>query len=253
VSIPKQIHYCWFGNRENQSPIVRKCIASWRKTGYEIHEWNEQNFDSGGDPGFERNLREKRYAFASDFARLKILYERGGLYLDTDVEVKKPFLGEFLEHRALLSFMFDCTLSCGVIGCEAGDQDVADLLGICCASRSSSSPNNDYFTQYFLHKYREFRLNNRFQIIGDDIAVFPKEYFECPTFRRDRGYAMDHMEGSWRRRSGLLNSLIRPSLKRAVGDVIYANLSRRRALRVSRFYPVYLLHARCTDDEYSTR
>ena len=90
--IPKKIHYCWFG-RNPLPESALKCIASWRKffPDYEIIEWNEDNFDVNSIPYTAQAYEAKKYAFVSDYARFKILYEHGGIYFDTDVEVIKPF------------------------------------------------------------------------------------------------------------------------------------------------------------------
>ena len=89
--IPKVIHYCWFG-RNPLPPLAVKCIESWRKflPDYEIREWNEDNFDVNAIPYTQEAYEAKKYAFVSDYARFKILYEHGGLYFDTDVEVIRP-------------------------------------------------------------------------------------------------------------------------------------------------------------------
>lgn len=112
--IPKVIHYCWFG----QTPLpksAQKCIASWRKffPDYEIREWNEDNFDVNAIPYTSQAYKAKKYAFVSDYARFWILYNHGGLYFDTDVEVIKPMddiiaRGPFMgrEAGARLSTMF---------------------------------------------------------------------------------------------------------------------------------------------------
>ena len=89
--IPKIIHYCWFGG--NPLPeSAKKCIASWRKflPDYEIKEWNESNFDVNIIKFTKEAYRLKKYAFVSDYARMWILYNYGGLYFDTDVELIKP-------------------------------------------------------------------------------------------------------------------------------------------------------------------
>lgn len=88
--VPKIIHYCWFG--ENQMPNeCKRNINGWRKVcpDYEIVEWNEKNFDINCNSYCREAYLEKRWAFVSDYARLKIVYEYGGIYLDTDVEVLK--------------------------------------------------------------------------------------------------------------------------------------------------------------------
>lgn len=89
--IPKVIHYCWFG-RNPLPKSAQKCIASWRKffPDYEIKEWNEDNFDVNIIPYTQQAYVAKKYAFVSDYARFWILYNYGGLYFDTDVEVIKP-------------------------------------------------------------------------------------------------------------------------------------------------------------------
>ena len=87
-SIPKIIHYCWFGG--NPLPeLALRCIASWRKflPDYEIREWNEQNFDVYRTVYTAEAYSLKQYAHVSDYARFWILYHYGGVYFDTDVEV----------------------------------------------------------------------------------------------------------------------------------------------------------------------
>lgn len=89
--IPKTIHYCWFGG--NPLPkTARRCIDSWHRffPDYEIKEWNETNFDVNCIPYTRDAYASKKYAFVSDYARFLILYEFGGVYFDTDVEVIKP-------------------------------------------------------------------------------------------------------------------------------------------------------------------
>lgn len=101
--IPKTIHYCWFGGNE-KPPLALKCIRSWRKyaKGFKIVEWNEDNFDIAACPQYVQDAyKEKKWAFVTDYARLKILYENGGIYFDTDVEVIRN-LELLLDHRCFM-------------------------------------------------------------------------------------------------------------------------------------------------------
>lgn len=102
--IPKTIHYCWFGGKEKPSS-VKKCISSWRKycPDYSIMEWNESNFDVRMNAYTQMCYEEKKYAFLSDYARLVIIYRRGGIYLDTDVEIVRN-LDPLLDCEAYLGF-----------------------------------------------------------------------------------------------------------------------------------------------------
>ncbi len=90
MSIPKVIHYCWFGGNELPK-TAQKCIDSWRRylPDYEIKRWDESNFDVDIIPYTRDAYKAKKYAFVSDYARYWILYHHGGLYFDTDVEVIK--------------------------------------------------------------------------------------------------------------------------------------------------------------------
>ena len=90
--IPKKIHYCWFGGKP-LNKLGKKCIKSWKKyfPDYEIIEWNESNFDFNCCQYVKEAYEAKKWAFVSDYARYKILYEQGGVYFDTDVEVIAPF------------------------------------------------------------------------------------------------------------------------------------------------------------------
>lgn len=90
-SVPKVVHYCWFGGKPLPKS-AQKCIASWRKylPDCEIREWNESNFDVNAIPYTREAYERGKYAFVSDYARFYVLYRHGGLYFDTDVEVIRP-------------------------------------------------------------------------------------------------------------------------------------------------------------------
>ncbi len=100
--IPKKIHYCWFGGKP-LNKLGRKCLKSWKKyfPDYEIIEWNESNFDLTCCPYAKEAYEAKKWAFVSDYVRYKILYEQGGIYFDTDVEVIKSF-DDILSEGAFL-------------------------------------------------------------------------------------------------------------------------------------------------------
>ena len=102
MSIPKIIHYCWFGGGPI-NPESRKCIESWKKycPDYKIIEWNEQNFEISQNRYAQQAYEAKKYAFVSDYVRLAVLYRYGGIYLDTDVELVRP-LDELLEHKGFI-------------------------------------------------------------------------------------------------------------------------------------------------------
>ena len=88
--IPKKIHYCWFGGNP-LPPLAEKCIASWKKycPDYEVIRWDESNYDCNKHPYMREAYNKKKFAFVADYARMDIIYNHGGIYLDTDVELLK--------------------------------------------------------------------------------------------------------------------------------------------------------------------
>ena len=84
----KVIHYCWFGGKPLPK-LAKKCIKSWKKylPDYEIKEWNEKNFDINMCPFVKGAYENKKWAFVADYARMYALYNEGGIYFDTDMEI----------------------------------------------------------------------------------------------------------------------------------------------------------------------
>lgn len=96
--IPKVIHYCWFGGKEKPN-LLKHCITTWRRRlpDYEIREWNESNFDVNIAPLCQEAYAAKKWAFVADYCRIYALATVGGIYLDTDIIVLRPF-DEFLKY-----------------------------------------------------------------------------------------------------------------------------------------------------------
>ena len=184
--IPKRIHYCWFG-RNPLPESAQKCIISWRKffPDYEIKEWNEDNFDVNEIPYTEQAYRVGKYAFVSDYARFKILYEHGGIYFDTDVEVIKSF-DEILSEGAFM-------------GCELNTPQYSAVnpglgLGAQPGLKLYSEILNKYSTLSFYNKDGTYNLTTIVKHTTDililhgltttdeiqtieNIRIYPKEYF----------------------------------------------------------------------------
>ncbi|MBQ8830079.1 MAG: glycosyl transferase [Oscillospiraceae bacterium] len=130
--IPKTIHYCWFGGNEKPKSAV-KCINSWKKhcADFEIIEWNEDNIDIDKCPKYIRDAyAAKKYAFVSDYVRLKVLFDNGGFYMDTDVELLKP-LAQFLGDKAVIGFENDEFVNSGqMLASEDGHPIIEEMMKV---------------------------------------------------------------------------------------------------------------------------
>ena len=102
--IPKVIHYCWFGKKEMPSQY-RKWMESWKIycPDYEIIEWNEENYDVYKNEYLRQAYESGKWAFVSDYARIDIVHQYGGVYLDTDVELLKN-IDELLMNDGFCGF-----------------------------------------------------------------------------------------------------------------------------------------------------
>ena len=138
--IPKKIHYCWFGRGEKPQ-FAEKCIASWKKycPDYEIIEWNEDNFNLDYNAYTRYCYNNKKWAFLSDFARLAIVAEHGGIYFDTDVELlQRP--DALLEYEAFYGFENEKNIATGLgFGAEAGHATILAMK----EKYDSILPNSD--------------------------------------------------------------------------------------------------------------
>ena len=217
--IPKIIHYCWFG-RGPLPELAQKCIASWKKylPDYEIKEWNEDNFDVNIIPYTTEAYKAKKYAFVSDYARFWILYQYGGIYFDTDVEVIRP-IDDIVERGNFMGFETDPKLQ---VKADASEASVNPGLGMGVApGRGIIKKMLDFYEgRHFefipggigqltiVHITTEvllkagLKLQQGIQQV-DDMWIYPAEYF-CPinlkTGRihvRPNTRTIHHYVGTW--------------------------------------------------------
>ncbi len=189
--IPKIIHYCWFGN--NPLPdSMQKCIDSWRRffPGYEIKKWNENNFDVNIMAYSQEAYKAKKYAFVSDVARFWILYNEGGIYFDTDVEIVAPF-EDIIANGAFMGVESICkpgrlpNVNPGLgLGSEKGNPV---LLSIYEYYRSLNFLSKEgvvipgtvvTHTTHILFKQYGLKSSNEIQVL-DGVTIYPMDYF-CP-------------------------------------------------------------------------
>lgn len=209
MSIPKIIHYCWFGGGELPERD-RECIESWKKycPDYEIREWNETNYDVTGNPYMHQAYEAKKWGFVPDYARFDIIYQYGGIYLDTDVEVIKP-LDPLLEQSAFMGFENEQAVNPGsIIGAVPKHELIHELMKVY-ADRSfrkqdgtlDLTPSPKIVTDYLSSLGLEY--TNQFQTIRG-MNLYPNDYF-CPkSYTTNRmnittnTFTIHHFNASWR-------------------------------------------------------
>ena len=215
--IPRIIHYCWFGEKDYPEDI-KKCIESWKiLDNYQFVRWDESNCSFDENEFVKAAYKEKKYAFLSDYYRLKALYEYGGIYLDTDIIINKK-LDKFLKHKGFAGFFSDCSIGTAVIGSAAGNEIIRDIIrmydnAVLLPENQRKNKkelsvknqklysygfatNNYFFTYYFLNKFKGVKLNNKYQEF-EDFAIYPKEVFEVGNFFREH-YCLHLCKGDWR-------------------------------------------------------
>ena len=227
--IPKIIHYCWFGG--NPLPDeVEKMIKTWKLhcPNYEIRQWDESNFDVNKNRYCKEAYYAKKWAFVSDYARLKVLYQYGGIYLDTDVELIKP-LDRFLGLNAWVSFQSENQISTCVIAASKKNEWIKLILGkyeeLHFYNEDGSlnmKTNVDLITE-ITKEHFGIVFNNHFQYFGDNNAIYPFEYFcakdmitekYCIT---DNTYAVHHFRGTWMDLKKRVKTKIRIVLSNIIG------------------------------------
>ena len=233
MSIPKIIHYCWFG--KNPKPkLAKKCIKSWSKfcSDYEIIEWNEDNFNISSCPLYVQQAYEaKKWAFVTDYVRLKVVYDHGGIYLDTDVELIKP-LDSLLEYNAYFGFEDGCYIATGLgFGATKGNSVIKAIMDdyhdipFIQSDGSFDTTTCPMRNTRILEKYG-LRKDNSLQILNNDVCVLPKEYL-CPIdyWNKQKSItnntvSIHHFSSSWQTQSEL-NKLRRMRKKERSARVVH--------------------------------
>jgi len=206
--IPKIIHYCWFGHGP-MPELALKCIESWYRymPDWNYRLWNEDNFDVNSTAYTKEAYEAQKYAFVSDYVRLKALFEEGGIYLDVDFEVYKPFDYLIENNDAFAGFEGSkhLPIMMGVCASKAGGQWVREMLdsynGRCFLvdGNLDMTTNVTYLTRVMNNN--GLAQNGKEQYYKD-LHIFPVEYF-CPRhttgeYIRTANTYCEHMGlGSW--------------------------------------------------------
>ena len=202
----KEIHYCWFG-KNPKSKLILKCIDSWRKycPDYEIKEWNVDNFDVNCCAYVREAYEAKKWAFVSDYCRFYVLYNYGGIYLDTDVELLKPL--DVLSEN-FVGFENQNRVNSGLIRGAMAKDLICKLMLDSYASDHFLKQNGSYNLLTVCDRETDIlvahgmKKDDTLQII-EGTTVYPSEYFnpmdmETGKIRlTNKSVSVHHYAASW--------------------------------------------------------
>ena len=208
--IPKKIHYCWFGH--NQLPeSAKKCINSWKKfcPSFDIIEWNEENFNIDACPQYVKDAySQKKWAFVTDYVRLKVVYENGGIYFDTDVELISR-IDSLLKYNAYFGFEDGVYVNTGLgfgavkgMGIIKEMMDVYTTLPFILEDGTMNQETCPVINTKTLGNHG-LKQNNKSQTIENNIRVLSSKYmcpidFETGILKKSRRTISIHwFDSSW--------------------------------------------------------
>lgn len=213
--IPKIIHYCWFGGK----PLNEKaqmCVESWKKIlpDYEIRRWDESNFDFNCCEYVKQAYEAGKWAFVADYFRFWALYNYGGIYFDSDVEVVKSF-DEFLSLDFFTGYETQETLEAAVIGAAKGNSICKKMLDhfhrntFLVDGKPNLEPLPALFTKVVVEEF-DFKKNYKKTIqLKNNSTIYPVDYFspmDCLTFKvkaTKNTHCIHRFTNSWRSPEGL--------------------------------------------------
>ena len=193
VTIPKTIHMCWIPHG-NYPQMVKSCIETWKEQlpDYRIVQWDESTFDINRIAYTREAYEEKKYAFVSDYIRLYALYNFGGIYLDTDVEVFKSF-DDLLMQKGFIGFESKHRLGTCLIASVKRNPLILEMLKqyedrhfVLENGKLDTTPNPVLITECLKRHGLDMTEVDKVQKL-EEMTVYPMEYF-CPSnpYRSER-------------------------------------------------------------------
>ena len=208
-------------------------MKTWGKhlEGYEVIEWNENNFDIDSHPFVKAAYKAKKWAYVSDYIRAYVIYKYGGIYLDTDILVLDNF-DRFLNNRAFVGFENPQYPFTAVFGAEPGHPLVKDMIEYydrLDEYKFEFEKNNTISVSDLLIKKYHCKVGNKFQILDEDIAVYPDTVLCNPS---ENSISIHVFTGTWLEGKKALARKINVFLKIHVTNKKRAKLFRKYIMRV---------------------
>lgn len=241
MSIPKIIHYCWLSS-DPYPELVQRCMQSWKEKlpDYEFMLWDMNRFDIQSVPWVEQACKVKKWAFAADYIRLYALYNYGGIYLDSDVEVLKPFDNlldrEYFFGREHTPDRIENqnSIEAATFGAEKGLSFLKNVMAF-------------YETHDFCDKNGFLDTTTLPTIMArvlrdNPLEIFPMDYFSPKNTRTlalettKNTYSIHHFNGSWHSLAQQKHVALRTKLCRIFGESFGAAIASFCALFINLYY-----------------
>lgn len=239
MSIPKIIHYCWFGG--NIPAKFEKYIDQWHKKcpDYELKLWNENSFDLSSVEYLKKAVKAGRWAFVADYVRLAALYQYGGIYLDTDVELLGTF-DSLLDQKLVFGFETSRQINGAIILAEKENPFIREVLDVYEGRFFEGKDIVDTMIPipYVLSKMVEQKgaaLNGDTQTV-DGITLLSRDYFYPLSFEGEgrcftkNTIAIHQYAGSWSNNITKLDVFLKKNFSISIQPIIKGLSKLRRTL-----------------------
>lgn len=209
MSIPRKIHYVWLGDQP-LPPKDEKYIKDWQKLNpdFEIRRWAEKDIDLKKYPLVKKALDEKQWAFAADIIRMYAVYQEGGIYLDTDIELVKP-LDSLLKFKAFACFESNFWFTTAVFGAEKHSPWIGKILKRYELGNVKQKINTNAYLKtvhspsVYAKDFYNLQLDGKKRIYDDEFLTLSSDYF-CPKHymtgemhRTKNTMAIHHYASTW--------------------------------------------------------
>lgn len=206
--IPKLIHYIWIGEKPMPNDVLKKIeICKKFNPDYIIKIWDNNNFTFSNNQYCKEAYESKKWAFVSDYIRLSVLYDYGGIYMDTDVEVVKN-LDVLLKYKAFSGFESENRIPTGTMGAEPKNPwikailDYYDNTHFINSDGSFNLTTNVETITTITQSLYPIELNNSYQDLGD-VVFLPFDWLCAKDLstgkikKTKNTLTIHHFAGSW--------------------------------------------------------
>jgi hypothetical protein len=251
MAIPKIIHYCWLSD----DPIpadYQNYMDLWKikLPDYQFILWDTKRFDLNTTMWTRQAFDSGMYACAADYIRFFAVYTHGGIYLDMDMEVIKPF-DDLLNSDLLIAYENHISenLEAGCFGAIKGHEYIKKCM--------EHFEKNDFFDPAETEKIMGMAASDRHEYINPLIApemmkmalvyfkdkkyrIYSKEYFTAKNIvtgvieKTENTYTVHHFAAQYHSIEWQKDRKKEQEISRILGENIISMILRKLFIAKSR-------------------